>query len=81
MSTRADGFSAKVDVKPAACQKARVNRDGVFAFLGRRGELRAMDYQAAFAKAVDDYLAREGAAIAQYVDELDERSPFRRGGE
>ena len=35
----------------------------------------------AFAKAVDDYLAREGAAIAQYVDELDERSPFRRGGE
>ena len=35
----------------------------------------------AFAKAVDDYLAREGAGIAQYVDELNERSPFRKTGE
>jgi hypothetical protein len=33
----------------------------------------------AFARAVDDYLAREGAGISQYVDELNERSPFRRG--
>ncbi len=32
----------------------------------------------AFARAVDDYLAREGAGISQYVDELNERSPFRR---
>ena len=32
----------------------------------------------AFARAVDDYLAREGAGVAQYVDELNERSPFRR---
>ncbi len=32
----------------------------------------------AFARAVDDYLAREGTGIDQYVDELDERSPFRR---
>ncbi len=35
----------------------------------------------AFARAVDDYLAREGAGIAQYVDELNDRSPFRRSGE
>jgi hypothetical protein len=34
----------------------------------------------AFAKAVDDYLAREGAGLAAYVDELNERSPFRRSG-
>jgi len=32
----------------------------------------------AFARAVDDYLAREGAGISQYVDELNERSPFRK---
>jgi predicted N-acyltransferase len=31
----------------------------------------------AFARAIDDYLAREGAGIAEYVDELNERSPFR----
>jgi predicted N-acyltransferase len=30
-----------------------------------------------FARAVDDYLSREGAGIAQYVDELNDRSPFR----
>ena len=35
----------------------------------------------AFARAVDDYLAREGAGIAEYVDELNDRSPFRRSGE
>ncbi|MCM2328940.1 MAG: GNAT family N-acetyltransferase [Lysobacter sp.] len=35
----------------------------------------------AFARAVDDYLAREGAGIAQYVDELNDRSPFRKSGE
>jgi len=32
----------------------------------------------AFARAIDDYLAREGAGIAEYVDELNERSPFRK---
>lgn len=32
----------------------------------------------AFARVVDDYLAREGAGIARYVDELDERTPFHR---
>ena len=30
----------------------------------------------AFARAVDDYLAREGAGVSDYVDELNERSPF-----
>ena len=35
----------------------------------------------AFARAVDDYLAREGAGVSEYVDELNERSPFRRTGE
>ena len=34
----------------------------------------------AFASAVDDFLAREGAGLSAYVDELSERSPFRRGG-
>ncbi|MBL0141254.1 MAG: N-acetyltransferase [Betaproteobacteria bacterium] len=34
----------------------------------------------AFARAIDDYLAREGAGIAAYVDELEERSPFRNVG-
>ena len=31
----------------------------------------------AFARAIDDFLAREGAGIESYVDELNERSPFR----
>ena len=31
----------------------------------------------AFNRAVDDYLAREGAHIAAYVDELNDRSPFK----
>ncbi len=31
----------------------------------------------AFNKAVDDYLGREGENIAAYVDELNERSPFK----
>ena len=35
----------------------------------------------AFARAVDDYLAREGAGVSEYVDELNERTPFRRTGE
>ena len=32
----------------------------------------------AFARAVDDFLQREGAGIDAYVDELNERTPFRR---
>ncbi|HXZ48354.1 MAG TPA: GNAT family N-acetyltransferase [Usitatibacter sp.] len=32
----------------------------------------------AFNRAVDEYLGREGAGIAAYVDELAERTPFRR---
>jgi predicted N-acyltransferase len=32
----------------------------------------------AFARAIDDYLGREGQHIAEYVNELDERSPFRK---
>ena len=32
----------------------------------------------AFERAIDDYLAREGQHIASYVDELNERSPFRK---
>ena len=32
----------------------------------------------AFNRAIDDYLAREGAHIEAYVDELHERSPFKR---
>jgi predicted N-acyltransferase len=31
----------------------------------------------AFARAIDDFLAREGEGISAYVDELNERSPFR----
>jgi predicted N-acyltransferase len=31
----------------------------------------------AFARAIDDFLAREGAGIDAYVDELNERTPFR----
>jgi predicted N-acyltransferase len=33
----------------------------------------------AFNRAIDDYLAREDAHIAAYVDELNERSPFKKG--
>jgi hypothetical protein len=32
----------------------------------------------AFNRAVDEFVGREGAGIAAYVDELNERSPFRR---
>jgi len=32
----------------------------------------------AFNRAVDEFLAREGAGIAEYMDELNERSPFRK---
>ena len=32
----------------------------------------------AFNRAVDDYLGREGAHISAYVDELNDRSPFRK---
>ena len=32
----------------------------------------------AFARAIDDFLVREGAGIDAYVDELNERSPFKR---
>jgi predicted N-acyltransferase len=32
----------------------------------------------AFNRAVDDYLGQEGARIAAYMDELNERSPFKR---
>jgi predicted N-acyltransferase len=35
----------------------------------------------AFNRAIDDYLAREGAHIAAYVDELNDRSPFKKGGD
>ena len=31
----------------------------------------------AFARAVEDYLAREGAAVAGYVDELESHSPYK----
>jgi predicted N-acyltransferase len=31
-----------------------------------------------FAQAVDDFLARETQGVDRYVDELEERSPFRR---
>ena len=34
-----------------------------------------------FARAVEDFLEREGAGIARYVDELCEHSPFKRAGE
>ena len=34
---------------------------------------------ARFASAVDDFLAREGAGVDAYLDELNERSPLRRG--
>jgi len=32
----------------------------------------------AFERAIDDYLAREGAHISGYIDELNDRSPFRK---
>ncbi len=32
----------------------------------------------AFNRAIDDYLAREGTHVAEYIDELNERSPFRK---
>ena len=35
---------------------------------------------ARFASAVDDFLAREGAGIAGYIDELNERNPFKPDG-
>jgi uncharacterized protein len=35
----------------------------------------------AFNRAIDDYLGREGAHIAAYVDELNDRSPFKKGGD
>jgi predicted N-acyltransferase len=31
----------------------------------------------AFERAIDDYLAREGAHVSAYIDELSERSPFK----
>ena len=34
----------------------------------------------AFERAIDDYLAREGAHISEYVDELNDRSPFKNRG-
>ena len=34
----------------------------------------------AFNKAVDEYLAKEGEHIAGYLDELNDRSPFKKGG-
>ena len=36
---------------------------------------------ARFRRAVDDYLARERGGIDCYVDELNERSPFRSGAQ
>ena len=33
----------------------------------------------AFARAIDEYLAREGEHISGYLDELNERSPFKQG--
>jgi hypothetical protein len=33
---------------------------------------------ARFASAVEDFLAREGAGVEHYIDELNERSPFKR---
>jgi predicted N-acyltransferase len=34
---------------------------------------------ARFAQAVDDFLAREGAGVSAYLDELNERNPFKEG--
>jgi uncharacterized protein len=33
--------------------------------------------QPQFARAVADFLAREGAGVEGYLDELDERNPFK----
>lgn len=33
----------------------------------------------AFARAIEDYLAREGEAVAGYVDELESHSPYKKG--
>jgi len=30
-----------------------------------------------FARAIEDYLERESAGVARYVDELNEHSPFK----
>jgi predicted N-acyltransferase len=35
---------------------------------------------ARFASAVDEFLKREGAGVAGYIDELNERNPFKRDG-
>ena len=32
----------------------------------------------AFERAIDDYLAREGAHVSGYIDELNDRTPFRK---
>ena len=32
----------------------------------------------AFARAIDDYLAREGQGVQQYLEDLGSRSPFKR---
>jgi len=34
----------------------------------------------AFADAIDRYLQREGEGMAQYLSELEARSPFKQGG-
>ena len=34
----------------------------------------------AFARAIDEYLEREGEHISGYIDELNDRSPFKNGG-
>jgi uncharacterized protein len=34
-----------------------------------------------FARAIDEFLAREGAGIDSYLDELNERRPFKVGAE
>ena len=34
-----------------------------------------------FARAIDDFIAREGAGVENYLDELNERRPFKAGAE
>ena len=34
---------------------------------------------AEFSRAIEDFLKREGAGVASYVDELAEHSPFKAG--
>ena len=34
-----------------------------------------------FSQAVADFLAREGEGVANYIDELNERRPFKSGAE